>query len=113
MIAISLVSLRIAGGLTFNGMGDLQVPTMRTIHKKGVLVGGLIAGAVLSISDVLLYGAVLKALMAVAWGAAGRPAMTDLQRTLEVPASIVLDFVVGILLMWLYAAIQPRFRAGL
>ena len=37
--------------------------------------------------------------------------MTDLQRTLEVPASIVLDFVVGIVLMWLYAAIQPRFRA--
>jgi len=39
--------------------------------------------------------------------------MTDLQRTLEVPASIFLDFVVGIVLMWLYAAIQPRFRAGL
>ena len=38
--------------------------------------------------------------------------MTDLQRTFEVPASIFLDFVVGIVLMWLYAAIQPRFRAG-
>ena len=38
--------------------------------------------------------------------------MTDRQRTLEVPASIFLDFVVGIVLMWLYAAIQPRFRAG-
>src|SRR5437660_9336869 len=89
--------LRIAGGLTYNGMGDLQMPTMGTIHKKGVLVGGLIAGAVLSMSDVLPYGDVLKAQMAVAWGAAGRPRMTDLQRTLEVPASIVLDFVVGIL----------------
>ena len=38
---------------------------------------------------------------------------TDLQRTLEVPASIFLDFVVGIVLMWLYAAIQPRFHAGI
>ena len=36
--------------------GDLQVPTMETIHNKGVLVGGLIAGAVLGMSDVLLYG---------------------------------------------------------
>ena len=80
---------------------------MGTIHNKGVLVGGLIAGAVLSMSDVLLYGSVLKAPMEAAWRAAGRPTMTDLQRTLEVPASIFLDFVVGIVLMWLYAAIQP------
>jgi hypothetical protein len=86
---------------------------MGLIRNKGVLVSGLIAGAAISMSDVLLYGAVLKAPMAAAWRAAGRPAMTDLQRTLEVPASIVLDFVVGILLMWLYGAIQPRFRAGL
>src|SRR5581483_6258659 len=84
-----------------------------SIQKKGVLVGGLIAGAVLSMSDVLLYGSLLKAPMKAAWTAAGRPTMTDLQRTLEVPASIFLDFVVGIVLMWLYAAIQPRFRAGL
>ena len=88
------------------------MPRMGTIHNKRVFVGGLIAGAVLSMSDVLLYGSVLKAPMAAAWTTAGRPTMTDLQRTLEVPASIFLDFVVGMVLMWLYAAIQPRFRAG-
>ena len=86
---------------------------MGTIHNKRVFIGGLIAGAVLSISDVLLYGSLLKAPMEVAWRAAGRPTMTDLQRTLEVPGSIFLDFVVGIILMWFYVAIQPRFRAGL
>ena len=48
-------------------MGDLQVPTIGTIHNKGVLVGGLIAGAVLSMSDVLLYGSVLKAPMEATW----------------------------------------------
>ena len=85
---------------------------MGTIHIKRAFVGGLIAGAVLSMSDVLLYGSVLKAPMEAAWRAAGRPTMTDLQRTLEVPASIFLDFVVGIVLMWLYVAIQPRFSAG-
>src|SRR5438309_5063816 len=95
-------------GLTFNGTGELQVPTIGTIHNKRVFVGGLIAGAVLSISDVLLYGSVLKAPMEAAWRAAGRPTMTDLQRTFEVPGSIVHDLVVGIVLMWLYAAIQPR-----
>ena len=86
---------------------------MGPIHNKRVFVGGLIAGAVLSVSDVVLYGSVLKAPMEVAWRAAGRPTMSDFQRTFEVPGSILLDFVVGIVLMWLYAAIQPRFRAGL
>jgi hypothetical protein len=93
-------------------MGDLQVRTTRPIHKKRVFVGGVIAGAVLSMSDVWLYGSVLKGPMEAAWRAAGRPTTTDLQR-FEVPASIFLDFVVGVVLMWLYAAIQPRFRAGL
>ena len=85
---------------------------MGTIHNKGVLVGGLIAGAVLSMSDVLLYGSVLKGPMEAAWKAAGRPTVPDLQR-FELPASIFFDFVVGIVLMWLYAAIQPRFPAGI
>jgi hypothetical protein len=59
-----------------------------------------------------MYGVVLKAPMAAAWKAAGRPTMTDTQRDLEVPLSIFLDFVVGVLLVWIYAAILPRFGAG-
>lgn len=81
------------------------------IHK--LLVGGLIAGVVLSAIDVAMYGAVLKAPMAVAWKAVGRPTMTDTQRDLEVPLSLLLDFVVGVFLVWVYAAILPRFGAGL
>jgi hypothetical protein len=80
------------------------------VHK--LLVGGLIAGVVLSVIDVAMYGVVLKAPMAAAWKAAGRPTMTDTQRDLEVPLSIFLDFVVGVLLVWIYAAILPRFGAG-
>ena len=85
-------------------MGKINVPK--------VLIGGLIAGVVLSIIDVLLYGAVLKAPMEVAWHAAGRPAMSDALRSIEVPASIFLDLVAGVFLVWMYAAIRPRFGAG-
>jgi len=85
-------------------MGKINVPK--------VLIGGLIAGVVLSIIDVLLYGAVLKAPMEVAWHAVGRPAMSDALRSIEVPASIFLDLVAGVFLVWMYAAIRPRFGAG-
>lgn len=86
---------------------------MGTINVRKLLVGGLIAGVVLSVIDVAMYGAVLKAPMAVAWKSVGRPTMTDTQRDLEVPLSITLDFVAGVFLIWLYAAIRPRFGAGL
>lgn len=86
-------------------MGKINIPKL--------LVGGLIAGVVLSVIDVAMYGAILKAPMAVAWKTVGRPTMTDTQRDLEVPMSILLDLVVGIFLVWVYAAILPRFGAGL
>jgi hypothetical protein len=86
---------------------------MGKINIRKLLVGGLIAGVVLSVIDVAMYGAILKAPMAVAWKAVGRPTMTDTQRNLEVPLSILFDFVVGVFLVWVYATIRPRFGAGL
>src|SRR5215469_10171711 len=67
------------GGRCFGSAG-MRRPgaAIGTIHKKGVLIGGLIAGAALSMSVCCL-----KAPRPAAWSAAGRPAMTDLQRTLE------------------------------
>lgn len=86
---------------------------MGKINIRKLLVGGLIAGVVLSVIDVAMYGAILKAPMAAVWKAAGKPAMTHTQRDLEVPLSILLDFVVGVFLVSFYAAILPRFGAGL
>lgn len=86
---------------------------MGKINIRKLLVGGLIDGLMLSVIDVAMYGAILKAPMAVAWKAVGRPTMTDTQRNLEVPLSILFDFVVGVFLVWVYATIRPRFGAGL
>ncbi|HTI05240.1 MAG TPA: hypothetical protein VL549_07990 [Gemmatimonadales bacterium] len=73
-----------------------------------VVVGGLIAGVVLNVVDSVLFGVVLKDQMAAAMASINRPAMTNAQ----IPWFVFLDFVAGIFLVWLYAAIRPRFGVG-
>ena len=81
---------------------------MGKINMQKVLVGGLIAGVVLNVIDSVLFGVVLKDQMAAAMTSINRPAMTNAQ----IPWFVFLDFVAGIFLVWLYAAIRPRFGAG-
>src|SRR5216110_3168441 len=81
---------------------------MGKINMLKVLVGGLIAGVVLNIVDGFLFGYLLKDQMAAAMASINRPAMTNAQ----IPWFVVLDFVAGVFLVWLYAAIRPRFGAG-
>lgn len=81
---------------------------MGKINMMKVLVGGLIAGLVLNVIDTVLFGFVLKDQMAAAMASINRPAMTNAQ----IPWFVFLDFVAGIFLVWLYAAIRPRFGAG-
>jgi hypothetical protein len=81
---------------------------MGKINMQKVLIGGLIAGVFLNIVDYVQFGVVLKNQMAAAMQAIGKPAMSNAQ----IPYFVVLDFVAGIFLVWLYAAIRPRFGAG-
>jgi len=83
---------------------------MGRMNLRKVLIGGVIAGAVISVGDVVLYGSIVKAPMAVAMQRL--PPMTSAWRAAEVPWFIFLDIVAGIFLLWLYAAIRPRFGAG-
>ena len=66
-------------------------------------------GVVLNVVDYILYGRVLAGDIAAAMQALGKPpgAMNSL-----IPLFVILDFVYGIGLLWLYAAIRPRFGAG-
>ena len=81
---------------------------MAKINLRRVVIGGLIAGVVLGVIDLVLFGSVLKAPMAVAMQALPKPRMIDLQ----VPWYLFLDLCAGIGLVWLYAAMRPRFGAG-
>src|SRR5712691_13055908 len=82
--------------------------SMGKINMQKVLVGGLIAGVVLNVIDSVLFGVVLKDQMAAAMTSINRPAMTNAQ----IPWFVFLDFVAGVFLVWLYAAIRPRYGAG-
>jgi len=81
---------------------------MGKINMQKVLIGGLIAGVVLNVVDSVMFGVVLKTQMAAAMQALGKPAMTNAQ----IPWFVFLDFVGGIAIVWLYAAMRPRFGAG-
>lgn len=81
---------------------------MGTIDRGRVIVGGLVAGVVLNIGEYVLNGILLKE----RWDAA----MTELGLATYGPAEIgimvLLMFVLGLILVWVYAAIRPRFTPG-
>src|SRR6266852_5566231 len=81
---------------------------MGKINWRSVVLGGLLAGFVLNVVDWLVYGLWLKQDFATAMQALGKPPIADS----AIWVFVVLDFVYGIGLLWLYAAIRPRFGAG-
>ena len=81
---------------------------MGNIDLKRVILGGLLAGLVLNVADFLLYGMYLSADFDAAMQALGKePAGGSM-----IAWWVVLDFLWGILLVYLYAAIRPRFGPG-
>jgi hypothetical protein len=81
-------------------MGKINVPK--------VVIGGLVAGFVLNVIDYVTYGVVLKDQMAAAMQAVGKPPVAGSQ----ILFFVAVDFLAGIGLVWLYAAMRPRFGAG-
>src|SRR2546427_10954882 len=67
-----------------------------------------VAGVVLNVFDFLVYGVWLKNDMNAAMAALNKPAITSNM----ILWFVFLDFLYGIWLVWLYAAIRPRFCAG-
>jgi hypothetical protein len=81
---------------------------MGKINLQKVIVGGLIAGVVLNVIDYVVFNILLKDQMAAAMAALNRPPISGGQ----IGWFVFLDFVAGVFLVWLYAAVRPRFGAG-
>lgn len=81
---------------------------MGKINVARVLLGGLVAGLVLNIGEYILDNLVLAGQWATFVAETGRGAFGAGQ----IAAFIVLTFLFGIALIWIYAAIRPRFGAG-
>ena len=82
---------------------------MSKMNWKRVFLGGLLAGVVIIVLGFASYFLYL--------GDAWKPTMESLGYPMQETAlmyifSIIGSFVVGILAVWLYAAIRPRFGAG-
>ena len=82
------------------------------INTNKVLIGGLAAGVVMNVIDFVVYKFILGARM-TAESEAFKPGMSAAMMTTSAMVSnIVMDLVLGILLVWTYAAIRPRFGPG-
>ena len=81
---------------------------MGRINIGRVILGGIVAGIVSDILGYLVDGVILAPQWADGMKALGR---TEFSATQNVAFNIV-GLVYGILMVWLYAAIRPRYGAG-
>ncbi len=84
------------------------------INTQKLLVGGLAAGLVLNIID-FLSNAVILADRMRADANAFKAGMGDEMAAMgggQIAVYVFFDFIIGILLVWTYAAIRPRFGPG-
>ena len=81
-----------------------------SINYGRVVLGGLAAGVVMNVVDSVTNGM----LLATRWGAESTKLNPRLAAagTTSMIGWIVTDFLTGIFIVWLYAAIRPRFGAG-
>jgi hypothetical protein len=81
---------------------------MGKINLGRVILGGLVAGLVINFGEFILNGLILARQLEDAMRALNKPIIGN-----EAIAFFVIGgFLLGILMIWLYAAIRPRFGAG-
>ena len=81
---------------------------MTKINVGRVIVGGLVAGLVINISEAILNLWVVAQPMADAMKAHNLPELSGQ----AIGLFIVLGFIMGLVTVWLYAAARPRLGAG-
>jgi hypothetical protein len=81
---------------------------MNKMNVGRIIGGGLVAGVVLNIGEFLLNGPVIGK----RWEAALEAKNISVPGGGAIALFVVLAFVLGIAVVWLYAAIRPRFGAG-
>ena len=82
--------------------------SMGSINIGRVILGGIVAGIVGNILGYLVDGVILAPQWSASLKTLGRPEFTGSQ----IVAFNIIGLVYGILVVWLYAAMRPRFGAG-
>ena len=81
---------------------------MSSINAGKVITGGLVAGLVLNVLDFANNALLTGADFAANFTRLGLDP-TALESTTAIATWVVIDFLFGILLVWTYAAMRPRF----
>ena len=81
---------------------------MGGINFGRVVLGGLVAGVVINVSESILNLVVVGTQMNEAMAKLQLPAMGSN----AIAGFTIMGFAVGIVMIWLYAAIRPRYGAG-
>jgi hypothetical protein len=81
------------------------------MNIKKVVIGGLVAGVVLNVVDFISNYALAARMNAES--EAFKPGLSaQMSTTSSMVSYIIMDFAMGIALVWTYAAIRPRFGPG-
>ena len=75
-----------------------------------VVIGGVVAGVVLFFTEFVLHGVILSAGWRSAMATLGRNSEEKMSGAMMIYA--LWSLVIGIALVWFYAAVRPRFGAG-
>ena len=81
---------------------------MSEINTVGVIKGGLVAGLIINISQTILNVPVVGPRMEAELAARNLPDVGGA----AVATFVVMCFVLGLLMVWLYAAVRPRLGPG-
>jgi hypothetical protein len=84
---------------------------MGKINMGRVILGGLLAGVFLYISEFVLQGVILRGAWEEAQKAIGKSS-ADMNMTTSMIIYALWSLVLGIGSVWVYAGIRPRFGAG-
>ncbi len=82
------------------------------INSQKVVVGGLGAGVVLGVLDFVVNGVIMADQNRAAMTALNPSLAETMESGGTAVAFIILDLLFGVLLVWTYAAIRPRFGPG-
>jgi hypothetical protein len=85
---------------------------MAAINTGKVVAGGLVAGVVLNVVDFVANYFIIGERFKANWDAINPALWPKMTAPSTMVTFVITDFLVGIILVWTYAAMRPRFGPG-
>jgi hypothetical protein len=82
------------------------------MNRQKIVVAGLAAGLVLNVLDFVIFNYLTGGALKAALDAVNPSLSAAMASSPAVVVGIIMDFLLGIILVWLYAAMRPRYGAG-